>query len=199
MPDSKPMATSWSSGRFATANKARRAGRRPATNRRPRTVGDVYATVVKLKGELLQQASHLVARQAPVLLELQRDQMYAGLDARGRYISPRYSQDPWFKSRESAARYAAWKASLHQRRPASYLPPRPEDVPNLIINGRLIYDNLLLRVGPLAMRVDLPGFDVEAKFGPVLGFSPVVLDYYRRTYFWPRYHKIMQRIIEKQT
>lgn len=190
------MATGWSSGRFSSAPKGGRLGKRPATNRRPRTVGDVYANVVKLKAELRLQAGVLIRRQAHILLELQRDQMYAGLDARGQHIAPRYSQDPWFKSRESAARYAAWKARLNQRRPAPYLPLRPEDVPNLIINGRLIYDRLRLRVGPVSLAVDLPGFDVERKFGPVLGFSPVVLDHYRRTYFWPQYNKIMRRLIE---
>lgn len=193
------MAAGWSSGRFSTATRGARFGKRPATNRKPKTVGDVYANVVKLKAELLHQARLLIQRQGNILLELQRDQMYAGLDARGQNIAPRYSQDPWFKSKESAARYAAWKASLRQRRPAPFLPPRPEDVPNLIITGTLIYDRLRLRVNPWAVKVDLPGFDVEGKFGPVLGFSPVVLDYYRRRYFWPQYNKIMRQLIGKNT
>ena len=191
------MAAGGSSGRFSTATRGARFGKRPATNRKPKTVGDVYANVVKLKAELLHQARLLIQRQGNILLELQRDQMYAGLDARGQYITPRYSQDSWFKSKESAARYAAWKASLRQRRPAPYLPPRPEDVPNLIITGTLIYDRLQLRVNPWAVRVDLPGFDVTGKYGPVLGFSPVVLDYYRRRYFWPQYNKIMRQLIDK--
>lgn len=191
------MAASWSSGRFTTATRGARFGKRPATNRKPKTVGDVYANVVRLKAEMLRQASIQVRRQTPVLLELQRDQMYAGLNAKGQYITPYYSQDPWFKSKESAARYAAWKARLNQRRPAPYLPPRPEDVPNLIINGRLIYDRLRVQVGPYVLKVDLPGFDVESKFGPVLGYSPLVLDHYRRVHFWPLFTKTMRQLIGK--
>lgn len=193
------MGASWSSGRFTTATRGARFGKRPATNRKPKTVGDVYANVVKLKAELQRQAAIQVRRQIAILLELQRDQMYAGLDATGKNITPYYSQDPWFKSKESASRYAAWKASLHQRRPAPYLPPRPQDVPNLIITGQLIYDRLRVQVGPYALKVDCPGFDVAGKFGPVLGFSPVVLDHYRRTYFWPVFGKTMRQLIGKNT
>lgn len=191
------MARGWSSGRFGTANSSRRYGRTAPTNRRPRTVGDVYAAVVRLKAELRNQAARLMLRQADILLELQRDQMYAGLDAEGKAITPLYSQDPWFKSRESAARYAAWKKTLRQRTPARYLPPRPDDVPNLIITGTLIYDRLELTVNMLGAEVRLPSFNITAKYGQVLGFSPLVLDHYRRNYFWPRYNTIMRQILER--
>lgn len=122
-------------------------------------------------------------------MELQRDQMYAGLDARGEYIRPYYTDDPYFHSKESARRYAQWKKNLHQRQwPAYIKKQRPIEVPNLIITGRLIYDNIGVRVTRRHVKFVLPTFDIRAKYGRVLGFSPLVLSHYRRRYFLPEFY-----------
>ena len=80
------------------------------------------------------------------VLKRQRDQMYAVLDVQGDYIHPYYTDDLYFHSLESDLRYAKWKQSLRQCQLSPYIKkPRPLEVANFIITGRLIYDNLSLQ------------------------------------------------------
>jgi hypothetical protein len=64
------------------------------------------------------------------MLNLNRMQLLRGLTKDGDYLSPKYSEDPFFKSKESAKRYAAWKKKIEPVKT-----DRPEDVPNLFIVG----------------------------------------------------------------
>lgn len=54
-------------------------------------------------------------------------QLMKGEGVDGRPLSPKISQDPYFKSPESAKRYADWKHQLY--------PETPYDVANLTITG----------------------------------------------------------------
>lgn len=58
-----------------------------------------------------------------------RSQLFRGRAASGEYISPKYSEDSYFKSRAAAERYASFKQQTTPH------PDRPRDVPNLYING----------------------------------------------------------------
>lgn len=60
------------------------------------------------------------------LEELQKDQLMQGKGADGQYLM-RISNDPYFKSRAAADKYAHWKQRL--------TPETPFDRPNLFING----------------------------------------------------------------
>lgn len=64
------------------------------------------------------------------MLSLNRMQLLRGLNKDGNYLSPKYSEDPFFKSKESAKRYAVWKKKIEPVKT-----DRPEDVPNLYIIG----------------------------------------------------------------
>lgn len=121
------------------------------------------------------------------VIEYMKDQLYAGLDGNGGYLAPSYLHDPYFRTREEATAYAKYKSTLNQRTPASYLSPKPYDVPNLIITGRLVYNRLRLTVngdtfsvGPAAgTRKKL-----EAKYYAPFKLSPLVMrEYKRRVYF----------------
>lgn len=74
------------------------------------------------------------------LTELQKEQMLEGRGIDGEYIRPFYSENPYFKSRESADRYAKWKQKVTPN------PKRPLDVPNLIVTGTLLHDKLMAKV-----------------------------------------------------
>lgn len=63
-------------------------------------------------------------------LVLNRKQLRRGRDKNDNYLSPKYSEDPYFKSKEAALRYANWKKSIDVQT------DKPFDVPNLYINGR---------------------------------------------------------------
>lgn len=81
------------------------------------------------------------------LADLQRDQWMEGRGVDGEYIRPFYSENPYFKSPEAAARYAKWKAKITPN------PQRPEDVPNLYINGYL-HDSLYAEVVGDTFKID---------------------------------------------
>lgn len=71
------------------------------------------------------------------ILELQKQQLFAGIASNGEDIRPYYSEDlkpsGYFYSVESAGRYAAWKQDGISY---PYSASRNPDAPNLYINGR---------------------------------------------------------------
>lgn len=69
------------------------------------------------------------------IVESNRGQMFDGKTHDDKDIRPYYSQDPYFKTRESAERYADWKQRLTPN------PRRNKDVPNLYITGTF-YDSI---------------------------------------------------------
>lgn len=85
----------------------------------------------RLKGfNLRKEVADSVNETKEAMLSLNRMQLLRGLTKDGDYLSPKYSEDPFFKSKESAKRYAAWKKKIEPVKT-----DRPEDVPNLYIVG----------------------------------------------------------------
>lgn len=85
----------------------------------------------RLKGFSLQsEVADSVNETKEAMLSLNRMQLLRGLTSEGEYLSPKYSEDPFFKSKESAKRYAQWKKKIEPVKT-----DRPEDVPNLYIVG----------------------------------------------------------------
>ena len=80
--------------------------------------------ITDLVGDIIDGNSDKVA-------ELNKKQLMAGKNNRGEFLSPKYSEDPWFKKPGAAKRYADWKKRL--------FPDTPYDVPNLFIIG--VYHN----------------------------------------------------------
>jgi len=80
---------------------------------------------------------NVVVKHPDDILELQKQQLFQGLAANGQEIRPYYSEDlkpsGYFRSAESAARYAAWKKDGINY---PYTANRNPDAPNLYINGR---------------------------------------------------------------
>ena len=87
------------------------------------------------------------------ILELQRLQLFQGLASNGQEIRPFYSEDlkprGYFKSPESASRYAAWKMDGINY---PYSVNRNPDAPNLYINGRF-HDELGVQFGADAVAI----------------------------------------------
>ena len=85
-------------------------------------------------GELVR---NVVVRHPGDIMELQKQQLFAGLSSSGQDIRPYYSEDlkpsGFFHSVESAARYAAWKKDGIAY---PYTANRNPDAPNLYINGK---------------------------------------------------------------
>lgn len=87
----------------------------------------------RLKGfDLPTEVADSVNETKEAMVSLNRMQLLRGLTKEGEYLSPKYSEDPFFKSKESAKRYAQWKKRIEPVKT-----DRPEDVPNLYIIGTL--------------------------------------------------------------
>ena len=94
-----------------------------------------------------QMVRDVVINHPDDILELQRQQLFAGKASNGQDIRPYYSEDlkpsGYFHSIESAGRYAAWKQNgIHY----PYSAQRNPDAPNLYINGRF-HDELGVQFG----------------------------------------------------
>ena len=107
-----------------------------------------------LQGQLNVFARLSMEEQSERILELQKEQLFAGKTSTGEDIRPYYSEDlqangGFFKSPQSARNYALFKA--HISYPVNV--PRQLDAPNLYINGRLVHDNIGLEFTDEYMRV----------------------------------------------
>lgn len=75
------------------------------------------------------------------IVEQQRIQLLEGKDSKGNDMHPFYSEDVkprgWFKTKESAQRYAEWKQTINY----PYTVRRNADAPNLYITG-VFHDDL---------------------------------------------------------
>lgn len=121
-----------------------------------------------------------------VLLNLNRDQMLQGRDAEGQVLAPSYLDDPYFKSRQAAERYARMKYVLESRHKAriwnpQLFPDKDSNTPNLIIRGDF-QDAMFIRTSPDGFTigssyVDAP--DIENKYPGLFGLAPE-----SRVYFW---------------
>lgn len=112
-------------------------------------------------------AGNVAERNASALVDLNKHQLNKGINRFGGYLSPKYSEDPWFKSAESAKRYADWKKRLY--------PEMTYDVPNLIITGYYHGGIAMKRMGSRLNFSNDVSFaaSVEAKYkGSQLGLSP---------------------------
>lgn len=109
------------------------------------------------------------------IMDKQREQLFSGKTANGDDIRPYYTEDlqpgGYFKSRESALRYAEWKRSLSY--PVQVT--RNDDAPNLYVNGKF-HSELGVEFGPDIMTIDgLTGYakQIVAKYGlQQFGLSP---------------------------
>lgn len=71
----------------------------------------------------------------PSIVELNKEQMFEGETNDGKDIRPKYSENPYFKSKKSADKYAEWKMKITPGK------RRKKDVPNLFIKGDF-YDSI---------------------------------------------------------
>ena len=126
------------------------------------------------------------------ILELNKGQLLRGLDKFGRYLSPKYSEDPFFKSKEAALRYANWKASIDQ--PTD----KPFDVPNLYINGRF-HNSIQVDVDTKNLIFSASSPDassIEGKFSDnIYGMTSESKQEYVPFYFFP----VLKNKIEAKT
>ena len=135
-----------------------------------------------------------LADNGGIVLQAVREQLYAGLDAEGRHLSPTYDDDPFFSEPGMwygrAADYKAWKRELTPPVTGTMLglAPRPDEVPNLFINGKFYSEITVSRQGDVL--VTDPGAgngpSIVAKYGDeILGMGSTAIEYFNATYMLP--------------
>ncbi len=150
--------------------------------------------VENLQTELVRLTAEIISEDLEILEELQKDQLYAGRDASGDFVSPSYLEDTFFKSPEAAERYAQRKDRIQARDSGmaiSLFGPKPYDVPDLIITGRLVYDSVRASISNNTLAINFSGMGArinEKKYRGVLdGLSDIVWQHYREFYFLPKF------------
>lgn len=138
------------------------------------------------------------------VVEMVREQLYSGLDGKGSYLSPTYSQDPYFQEMPGhwygrSEQYRSWKEVITP--PAEswmlFLPPRPVDVPNLFIVGTFHASIRANMQGPM-LHVFTSGFAegpaIERKYGEDI-FMPgeVARAYFNENYLKPHLLKLFEQ------
>lgn len=100
--------------------------------------------------------SSVVSSNQDVLLDLNRDQLLYGRDAKGNVLTPGYMEDPYFDKYKdpikAASRYKNRKRALEDdhwemiRYPGvQFFPDKSDDTPNLIIDGSLFMSYLYVK------------------------------------------------------
>lgn len=91
----------------------------------PGTIASMLERVRAIKLEAI--AGDIIDQDLDVLRKMNLDQLMHGRNNMGEMLSPKHSENPWFKKPGAAGRYAAWKHRLN--------PLAPFDVPDLRITG----------------------------------------------------------------
>lgn len=129
-----------------------------------------------------------------VVLHAVAEQLYSGLDGEEKHLSPTYDDDPYFEEEgywyHRAKDYKAWKYSITPPVAGTMLglPPRPDEVPNLYINGKFYSEITAMRKGDVLV-VD-PGSGngsaIVAKYGDqILDMGQTAIEYFNTTYMLP--------------
>ncbi|WP_346320769.1 hypothetical protein [Chitinophaga sp. YIM B06452] len=94
------------------------------------TVAAMARRVRDLQSRLSEVVEDSVSQTSDEYLKLNKEQLMEGYGSDGASLRPGYSEDPYFKSLESAAKYAKWKMEITPN------PRRSPDAPNLYITGK---------------------------------------------------------------
>lgn len=120
-------------------------------------------------------------------------QMWNGKNPDGSDITPSYSNDPYFKTKEAARNYAKWKARReYMNRSDLGQSSRNEDTPNLFING-FFYSTLELNAKTPAIVVKDPfGSKVAGSHQKALGVSQENLSDIAKRVYLPDFFKYLE-------
>ena len=137
-----------------------------------------------------------------IVIKAVREQLWSGMDGEGKHLAPTYLEDPYLKNRKTPwfhyeeetgkiyigpQGYLDWKKNITPPKAGEMLglPPRPEAVPNLFIDGtfhtqiRAIRKDKSLVLDPGSKS----GPDIVSKYGDsILAMSPAAVEYFNAHY-----------------
>lgn len=124
-----------------------------------------------------------------------REQLYSGMDGEDNYLNPSYDSDPYFEEKgpwyHRSAGYKKWKREITPPTAGVMLllSPRPDNIPNLYINGQFYSDIFATMQGDsLSINVrgegDAP--DIISKYGEqILRLGPTAIEYFNNHFVIP--------------
>ena len=92
-------------------------------------IQDMLDKAEKLQKNIPEMVFDVILDNDVWILDLNREQLMEGKTAENEDVSPKYSEDPYFKKEGAAERYIAWKSKITPN------PKRNPDAPNLFIDG----------------------------------------------------------------
>lgn len=170
-------------------------------------IGEVNRRVKRLARNFEKELVGVIAKDSGMFVDYVHEQLFAGVNGRGKPLRPTYLTDPYFKEEygenwKGAARgYMEWKWEKSYPKMPSWLgfQPRKKETPNLIITGEFyysIYADKTAKGLEIGTRGTTFGGDVEKKYGSVIfGITPAA----RRHYMENRMNSELVRIFKKYT
>jgi len=102
--------------------------------------------------DIVNMSGAIIDKKSADVIALNKAQLHKGIGRDGLQLSPKYSEDSYFKTAEAAANYAAWKKRL--------FPEMTFDVPNFIITG-LYHSSISIKIASESVI-----FESSASFAP---------------------------------
>lgn len=157
-------------------------------------IEEVANIIKKISDGFEEACIQCLSDNSGIVLRAVTEQLYSGLDGDGKHLSPTYDDDPFFEEEgpwyHRAKDYKAWKYSITPPVSGTMLglPPRPDEVPNLFINGKFYSEITASRKGDVLV-VDPGNGDgpsIVAKYGDeILNMGPTAISYFNTTYMLP--------------
>lgn len=157
-------------------------------------IEDVYGIIHKIADGFEDACAQCLDDNKGAVLHAVQEQLYSGVDGQGRHLSPTYDDDPFFEEKGTwyhrAKDYKAWKKAITPPVAGTILglPARPDDVPNLYINGKFYSEITAFRKGN-ALMID-PGIghgpSIVAKYGDeILDMGNSAIEYFNENFMRP--------------
>lgn len=157
-------------------------------------IKEVADIIGRIAGGIEESCVRCLDENKGVVLDAVKEQLYSGLDGEEKHLSPTYDDDPFFNEEgwwhNRAKDYKAWKYKITPPLGGTMLglPPRPDDVPNLFINGKFYSEIFAMRRGN-GLVVD-PGNEkgpaIVSKYGDeILNMGPTAIEYFNLFYMLP--------------
>lgn len=156
---------------------------------------DVCDMVVRMVDGFEPEIIQCLGDNAVIAEDAVREQMYSGLDGEDKFLSPTYDNDPYFEEKgplyHKSGAYKQWKLDITPPTAGVMLmlQPRPDNVPNLFINGKFHSEVFATMQGDtlsIQESGDGDGPSIVSKYGEqILQLGPTAIGYFNNTYIIP--------------
>lgn len=157
-------------------------------------IEEVADIIHKIADGFEEACAQCLADNSDTVIYVITEQLYCGVDGDGNFLSPTYDDDPFFNEpgywHNRSDDYKAWKYRITPPMNSATLslPPRPDNVPNLCIDGTF-YSEISARRQGMELMLD-PGSGngpaIVSKYGEqILELGTASVSYFNQEYMMP--------------